>query len=82
MFKWLLVIGVVVLGYVLWRHQRQSQRRERATDTPSPKAPAPPAAPDTIITCRHCGVHLPAGDAVRGVVGLYCSDEHRRLAEG
>ncbi|MDT7929778.1 hypothetical protein [Tepidimonas sp.] len=35
-----------------------------------------------MVRCRHCGVHLPASDAVRGALGPYCGDEHRRLAEG
>jgi len=82
MFKWLVVIGVVVLGYVWWKHQRQLERSEQARRDAPPRPPAAPASPSRMITCRHCGVHLPASDAVRGAVGLYCSDEHRRLAEG
>ncbi|WP_424858731.1 MULTISPECIES: PP0621 family protein [unclassified Tepidimonas] len=82
MFKWLLVIAVVVLGYVWWRHQRQISPRERAAQRP-PSAPASgPATPAAMVRCRHCGVHLPASDAVRGALGPYCGDEHRRLAEG
>jgi len=70
MVKWLLVIAVVVLGYLWWRQQRLEKRR----------AQRPRPAP--MVRCRHCGVHLPAADAVRGALGPYCSDEHRRLAEG
>jgi len=81
MFKWLLVLAVVVLGYVWWRHQRQAEAAERAA---RPRPPAPPSAPAPapMLRCRHCGVHLPATDAVRGALGPYCSHEHRRLAEG
>ncbi|MFN4103415.1 MAG: PP0621 family protein [Tepidimonas sp.] len=82
MFKWLVVIGVVVLGYVWWKHQRQQEQAERTRAAQRRATPAAPPPPSQMITCRHCGVHLPAGDAVRGAVGLYCSDEHRRLAEG
>ncbi|TSE28206.1 hypothetical protein Tther_02255 [Tepidimonas thermarum] len=80
MFKWLLVIAVVVLGYVWWKHQRQQERMERARAARRP--PPASASPSPMVTCRHCGVHLPAADAVRGHLGPYCSDEHRRLAEG
>ncbi|OBS30083.1 hypothetical protein Tfont_02243 [Tepidimonas fonticaldi] len=83
MFKWLLVIAVVVLGYVWWRHQRQLAAHERAAERNRQTSARPGAAqPDTMVRCRHCGVHLPAADAVRGGLGPYCSDEHRRLAEG
>lgn len=83
MFKWLLVIAVVVLGYVWWRHQRQLAAHERAAERNRQTGARPGAAqPDTMVRCRHCGVHLPAADAVRGGLGPYCSDEHRRLAEG
>ena len=81
MFKWLLVIAVVVLGYVWWRHQRQLAAHERAAERNRQTSARPGAAqPDTMVRCRHCGVHLPAADAVRGGLGPYCSDEHRRLA--
>lgn len=79
MVKWLLVIAVVVLGYFWWRQQRLEKRRAQR---PRPAPGADAAAPAPMIRCRHCGVHLPAADAVRGALGPYCSDEHRRLAEG
>ena len=81
MIKWMLVLAVVVLGYVWWRHQRQAEGAERAARQ-RPAAPPAPAPPAPMLRCRHCGVHLPANEAVRGTLGPYCSDEHRRLAEG
>lgn len=80
MVKWLLVIAVVVLGYVWWRQQRLEERRVQRP-APSPGA-AQTARPAPMVRCHHCGVHVPAADAVRGALGPYCSDEHRRLAEG
>lgn len=83
MFKWLLVIAVVVLGYVWWRHQRHQAMHDRAAERARHAAGRPtPSQPDTMVRCRHCGVHLPAADAVRGGLGPYCCDEHRHLAEG
>ena len=78
LLKWLLVLAVLVLGWLWWRQQRLPRR---------PAAPPPPPAsgattPQPMLRCRHCGVHLPAAEAVRGHLGPYCSDEHRRLAEG
>jgi uncharacterized protein len=33
-----------------------------------------------MVSCTHCGVHLPHGDAVTGVRGPYCSAAHRSAA--
>ena len=79
LLKWLLVIAVVVLGWAWWRQQRVPR-----PPRPTPgKAPATPShLPEPMLRCRHCGTYVPASDAVRGALGPYCSDEHRRLAEG
>lgn len=69
--KYLLIV-VVVLA-VLW-FARSRGRRE-----PPPAAPRPPADPQAMVRCAHCGVHLPAQDALGGARGRYCSAEHRRL---
>ncbi|MGQ9724830.1 MAG: PP0621 family protein [Tepidimonas sp.] len=83
MFKWLVVIAAVVLGYAWWRHQRRQDAQERAAERARHAAQrAGPPAPGAMVRCRHCGVYLPAADAVRGGLGPYCCDEHRRLAEG
>jgi uncharacterized protein len=60
---------IVVVGVVLWwmlRRPRVASRRD-----------AQPQAPATFVSCAHCGVHLPAGDAVRDGEIHYCSDAHR-----
>lgn len=72
--KYLVLFGVLLLVYLLWR---SSQRREgRAA---APKAPpAAPALPQDMVQCPVCSVHLPRGDALPGPGGgLYCSPEHR-----
>ena len=80
--KYLLVLFVVAVGIWLWRKNRQDDIRERAA---APKRAAPPAvgAPQAMVRCAHCGLHLPATDALPGTGGaLYCSAAHRRVAEG
>ena len=37
------------------------------------------ATPVVMVECAHCGLHLPAADAVPEGSRLYCSDAHRRL---
>jgi len=34
-----------------------------------------------MVSCAHCGIHLPRDEAVAGTRGLYCSSAHRS-AEG
>jgi uncharacterized protein len=34
-----------------------------------------------MAVCLHCGIHLPQDEAVTGEKGLYCSTDHRALAQ-
>ena len=78
--KYLVLIAVVLLVYLLWRHQRAQEEREESAARP-PAAPPPPALPpQDMVRCPVCGVHLPREDAVADPRGrLYCSPEHRRI---
>ncbi|MEO7954139.1 MAG: hypothetical protein ABIR35_08625 [Polaromonas sp.] len=35
-----------------------------------------------MVACDVCHVHLPKSDALIGNKGIYCSDAHRRQADG
>jgi uncharacterized protein len=68
--KLLLVLAVVLLG-AWWigraRDGRSAPRRSRRQARPVP-----------MVSCAHCGVHLPSGDALRDGHGTpYCSPAHR-----
>lgn len=78
--KYLLVLAVLVVGFWWWRHNRDAERSDRSQRPPS----APPAdhLPRPMVTCRHCGLHLPLHEAVQGVAGVYCCANHHKLAEG
>lgn len=87
--KYVLLLLVLWAAYALWRHQRRQAMRDQR---PPPAAPppnlgatqqaAPPADPQHMVRCQHCGIHLPQPDAVRGQLGWYCGTAHRQLAEG
>jgi len=62
--KWLVVLAVVGIG--LWLLLRGRTPRRGA-------APRPQA----MVECAHCGVHVPAADAVLGGASVYCSEAHR-----
>ena len=76
--KYLLVRAVVFVASWLWRKGRREELRSR----PPPRA-TPPAvgAPQAMVRCAHCGLHLPAADAISGPDGaVYCSAVHRQAA--
>lgn len=72
--KYLLVALVVIIAIGIWRNNR----RKAAPPTPTRKARL--AEPEDMVTCAHCGLHLPASDALHSGNQLhYCSREHQRL---
>lgn len=77
--KYLLLIAFVLL--VLWLLRGQRGASPRPKDRASPRPGAAPA-PIDIVACDRCGVHLPRAEAVAGRSASYCSDAHRREAEG
>ncbi|KAF1069698.1 PP0621 family protein [Variovorax sp.] len=80
--KYLLVLAVVWVAIWLWRKNRREEMQERAARTPRPASPPAVGAPQAMVRCAHCGLHLPASDAVRGTDGTpYCSAAHRQVAE-
>lgn len=70
MTKYLVLLLVIAL--VLWWARSRSRAVKR-------KPPAAPPALQAMVPCAHCGVHLPLAEGVPGVLGIYCSDEHRRV---
>ena len=48
--------------------------------TPPPSAPGP-QAPQQMLTCAHCGTHLPRDEALPGRGGVFCDAEHRAAFE-
>lgn len=82
MIKYLLVIAVVLVAYYIWRRNRRLDTKAEAAREQAQRQARRRAAPDAMVTCRHCGLHLPSADAVQGTLGYYCGPEHHRLAEG
>jgi uncharacterized protein len=75
--KYLLVLAIVLIAVWLWRNNRRAERQQ-----PPPSAAQPPlAAPQDMVRCPVCSVHLPRTDALAGPDGrLYCCQEHRLRA--
>ena len=71
--KYLLVL--LVVGFGLWT--LISRLRGDGGATRPPKSAS--SKPVVMVQCAHCGLHLPAADALPEGSRLYCSDDHRRL---
>jgi len=72
MFLRLLVwLALICAGWWLLR------KRARPAAPPPPPARAPARA-EPMVDCAHCGLHLPASEAVRDdAARAYCCPEHR-----
>jgi uncharacterized protein len=78
--KYLLVLAVVFVAIWLWRKGRREELRSRP---PPPRTTPAVGAPQAMARCAHCGLHLPAADAISGPDGaVYCSAAHRQAASG
>lgn len=72
------LLGFLVLLLVAWRWRTaRSARQLDAAQRPRPAAP--PQV--TMVRCDHCGVHVPAHEAISGARGTYCSLAHRQKME-
>ncbi len=79
--KFLLLFFIVMVVVFQWRSSRSDAKRN-ARVAPEEKSPASsPATPQAMIACARCGLHVPAGDAVQGNAGAYCSAAHRQIQE-
>jgi uncharacterized protein len=72
----LLILAVVGLLFLL----RGTRRSKGAAPTEKP-TPAREAEVLSMVTCAHCGVHLPQDEALPGRGGVFCSEPHRSAYE-
>lgn len=81
MLKIVLTLAIVVLALMWWFGKGRGggasaprQRKDAASARPAAQA---------MVSCAHCGLHLPQPDAIEGEGGRhYCTAEHRRLGPG
>lgn len=79
MIKFLILIAIVFVVIWFMRGARTASRRDAAPKPTS--APRAPPAPQDMVECPVCHVHLPRADALPGPDGqLYCCAEHRQRA--
>lgn len=83
--KYLLLLVVLWVAYALWRAKRGAGRGPSggASDgAPNGTAArSAPSAPQDMVRCPVCSLHLPRGEAITDSQGRqYCSAQHRDQA--
>ena len=72
----LFLVAVVLLLWLL----RKSSLRRTTTQRRRPPSEAT-GAPQPMLACAQCGVHLPRDEALPGRGGVFCGDAHRAAFE-
>ena len=70
--KYLLLFVVLAVIWSIWKKRNQS------ADPAESKQPDP--APEKMLLCAHCGVHLPESEGVLDGERVYCCAAHRDAA--
>ena len=71
----ILVLGIVVYLIV----SRMRRRADRPASRRGRRPTGPHRAPEDMVRCAVCGVHLPRSESITSHGEFYCSDEHRQL---
>lgn len=72
MSKLILLLFLGLVAYLVFKGIKRTAFRRRNDEEK-------PRAPERMVTCARCGVHLPESEAIEGDGGPFCSEEHRRL---
>lgn len=78
--KYLLLALVVIwlLFSPTLRRKRQLKRERRQSPPPRSAQPSQSPQVEEMVACAHCGIHLPASDALRDAAQHpYCCAAHR-----
>jgi uncharacterized protein len=67
------VVVVLAILLLVWLLLGSSRRRAKEAR----REPSPKSAAEGMVTCAHCGVHLPGSLALQSRGLTYCSVAHR-----
>ena len=70
-----ILLFLVAVALLLWLLRKSSTRRTTAKKPPVPTGTA--NAPQPMLVCAECGVHLPRDEALPGRGGVFCGEAHR-----
>ena len=80
MLKVLLLLVLVAIGiWMLTTKSRIARRQDKPTTSKSQAESQTSPDPQAMVRCAHCGLHLPAADALTLGSDSFCGEPHRRL---
>lgn len=80
MMKYLLLILFILLVILATKAMRGKPGPPQGDDSRS--RPGDDDADDKLmLTCAHCGMHIPRDEALPGKGGVFCSAAHRAIVE-
>lgn len=80
MLKVLLLLVLVAIGiWMLTTKSRIARRQDKPVSGENPAHAGTASDPQAMVRCAHCGLHLPAVDALSVGAESYCGEPHRRL---
>jgi uncharacterized protein len=74
MSKFLLLLALGIVVYLIVSRMRRDGKQAAA-----PRKPPPAVAPEDMVRCDVCGVHLPRSESFTSRGRFFCTDEHRKL---
>jgi len=74
--KFLLVVALAIVVYLLFRGPRRDASLQDSKRSSSPRRDT---APEDMVRCAVCGVHLPRSESFTSRGRFFCTDEHRRI---
>lgn len=77
LFWIVIIIGVLFVARIAGR-MAAARQDSPAGARPQGKA-GPASAPEAMVRCAHCGIHLPRSEALLQGGQTWCSQEHARL---
>ncbi len=77
----IVTLALALLVFWLVRAARGSGSGEKLPKREPGPGRQPPLQVQDMVSCAHCGVHLPKAESVTGKRAVYCSLEHQRQAE-
>jgi len=75
----LFFVLLALAAYVGWQWMRRAAVRDQRDPAVPPSRPD--TAPQRMVSCAVCGLHLPRQEALPAGDRFYCCDEHRQRGQ-
>jgi uncharacterized protein len=73
------VVLIIAVLFVARIAARMAAAKQAGAQNSARRSQPAPAAPESMVRCAHCGIHLPRSEAVLQNGLTWCSTEHARL---